>query len=96
MRGHESNGSERLAALADELAAAEAERARLARYTYDEVLSRALDEDLACWAEPATAGKPIQASDKTQAWDTSLAPLGEILGQRVVEVAGRWSSGGSW
>jgi hypothetical protein len=67
---------ERLAVLAYELAAVEAERRRLRDMRrYNEVVSFALDEDLARRAGLAAAGKPVEIPDLTQAWDQALAPL---------------------
>ena len=71
---------ERLAVLADRLAAVEAERQRLRSIRrYNEVVSFALDEDLARRAGLAAAGKPVEIPDVAQAWDQALAPLREVF-----------------
>jgi hypothetical protein len=70
---------ERLAVLAAELAQVEAERQRLRNVRrYNEVVSFALDEDLARRAGLAVAGKPVALPDLSKAWDAALAPLREI------------------
>jgi site-specific DNA recombinase len=71
---------ERLAALNAELAAVEATRRRLRGIrTYREVVSFALDEDLARRAGLAAAGKPVEMPDISAAWDQALAPLRAAL-----------------
>jgi hypothetical protein len=71
---------ERLATLHAELSRVESERQRLrAIRTYNEVVSFALDEDLARRAGLAAAGKPVEIPDLSEAWDQALAPLREIL-----------------
>jgi site-specific DNA recombinase len=71
---------ERLAALDAELAWVESERQRLRGLRrYNEVVSFALDEDLARRAGLAAAGKPVEVPDLSQAWDQALAPLREAL-----------------
>jgi len=71
---------ERLAALEAELARVESERQRLRSIRqYNEVISFALDEDLARRAGLAAAGKPVEIPDVSVAWDEALAPLREAL-----------------
>lgn len=71
---------ERLAVLSAQLKAVEAERQRLrSMRRYNEVVSFALDEDLARRAGLAAAGKPVEIPDIPQAWDQALAPLREAL-----------------
>jgi hypothetical protein len=71
---------ERLAELGTRLAAVEAERQRLrAVRKYDEVVSFALDDNLARRAGLAAAGKPVAIPDLSQAWDQALAPLREVF-----------------
>jgi site-specific DNA recombinase len=71
---------DRLAALSADLAAVESERQRLRGVRkYDEVVSFALDEDLARRAGLAAAGKPVEIPDVSQAWDEALAPLREAF-----------------
>jgi site-specific DNA recombinase len=71
---------ERLAALEAELAGVESQRQRLRGLRrYNEVVSFALDEDLARRAGLAAAGKPVEVPDLSQAWDQALAPLREAL-----------------
>ena len=70
----------RLAALADKLAAVESERQRLHSVRrYNEVVSFALDVDLARRAGLAAAGKPVEIPNISRAWDSALAPLREAL-----------------
>jgi hypothetical protein len=58
----------------------EAQRQRLRDIRrYNEVVSFALDDDLARRAGLAAAGKPVEIPDVSQAWDRALAPLQEIL-----------------
>jgi hypothetical protein len=71
---------ERLAELTTRLAAVESERQRLRGLRrHNEVVSFALDEDLARRAGLAAAGKPVEVPDLSQAWDQALAPLREAL-----------------
>jgi len=71
---------ERLAELGTRLAAVEAERQRLrAIRKYDEVVSFALDDNLARRAGLAAAGKPVAIPDLSQAWDQALEPLREVF-----------------
>ena len=71
---------ERLAALEAELAGVESQRQRLRGLRrYNEVVSFALDQDLARRAGLAAAGKPVEVPDLSQAWDQALAPLREAL-----------------
>jgi DNA invertase Pin-like site-specific DNA recombinase len=72
--------AERLAALNAELTAVESMRNRLRRVRkHHEVVSVALDEDLARRAGLAAAGKPVEIPDISQAWDQALAPVREAL-----------------
>jgi DNA invertase Pin-like site-specific DNA recombinase len=71
---------ERLAALNAELGAVEAMRRRLRGIRkHREVVSFALDEDLARRAGLAAAGKPVEIPDIAEAWDQALAPIREAL-----------------
>jgi DNA invertase Pin-like site-specific DNA recombinase len=71
---------ERLAALSAKLAALEVERQRLRDIRrYNEMVSFALDEDLARRAGLAAAGKPVEIPDISEQWDAALAPLREAL-----------------
>ena len=71
---------ERLAVLTAELEAVEAQRRGLRDIRrYNEVVSFALDEDLAVRAGLAAAGKPVEIPNLSQAWDSALAPLREAL-----------------
>jgi site-specific DNA recombinase len=71
---------ERLAALEAVLAGVESQRQRLRGLRrYNEVVSFALDEDLARRAGLAATGKPVEVPDHSQAWDQALAPLREAL-----------------
>ena len=71
---------ERLATLNAELEAVEAQRQRLRSIRrYNEVVSFALDEDLARRAGLAAAGKPVEIPNMSDAWDQALAPLREAL-----------------
>ena len=74
---------ERLAALNAELAAVEVQRQQLRDIRrYNEIVSFALDEDLARRAGLAATGKPVEIPDVSQQWDAALAPLREALGAR--------------
>jgi hypothetical protein len=71
---------QRLAELTARLAAVESERQRLRGLRrHSEVISVALDEDLARRAGLAAAGKPVEVPDLSQAWNQALAPLREAL-----------------
>jgi site-specific DNA recombinase len=71
---------ERLAGLTSRLTAVESERQRLRGLRrHKEVISVALDEDLARRAGLAAAGKPVEVPDLSEAWDQALAPLREAL-----------------
>jgi site-specific DNA recombinase len=77
---------ERLAALDAELAVVESTRHRLRGLRkYNEVISFALDEDLARRAGLAAAGKPAEIPDLSQEWDLALAPLREAFGGKADE-----------
>ncbi len=77
---------ERLAALDAELAAVESTRHRLRGLRkYNEVISFALDEDLARRAGLAAAGKPVEIPDLSQEWDLALAPVREAFGGKLDE-----------
>jgi DNA invertase Pin-like site-specific DNA recombinase len=77
---------ERLAALDAELAAVESTRHRLRGLRkYNEVISFALDEDLARRAGLAAAGKPVEIPDLSQEWDLALAPVREAFGGKPDE-----------
>jgi hypothetical protein len=63
-----------------ELAKVEALRQRLREIRrHNEVVSFALDEDLARRAGLAAGGQPIAIPDVTEAWDSALAPLRQAL-----------------
>jgi hypothetical protein len=71
---------ERRAALQAELARVESERQRLRGVRrYNEVVSFALDEDLARRAGLAASGKPVEIPDVSQQWDVALRPLREAF-----------------
>ena len=71
---------ERLAELANRQAALEAERQQLRDIRkYKEVVSFALDEDLARRAGLAAIVKPVEIPDVSHAWDEALAPLRAAL-----------------
>jgi site-specific DNA recombinase len=71
---------DRIAALEAELAEVEAKRRRIrAVGRHTEVLSIALDDDLARRAGLAAAGMPVQLPDTAGAWDEALAPLRAAL-----------------
>lgn len=71
---------ERLAVLNAELVTVESTRSRLRGIrTYREVVSVALDEDLARRAGLAAAGKPVEIPDIADAWDVALAPVRAAL-----------------
>jgi hypothetical protein len=77
---------ERLEALAIDLAAVEAARRRLRDVRrYNEVVSFALDEDLARRAGLAATGKPVEIPDLSQEWNLALAPLREAFAGKVDE-----------
>ena len=70
----------RLAELSAELARVKARRQRLRGVRkYNEVVSFALDQDLARRAGLAAAGKPIEIPEVSQAWDEALASLRAAL-----------------
>ena len=72
---------ERQAALAAELQEVEGLRRRIrAVRRHTEVVSVALDEDLARRAGLAAAGKPVEVPDIAEAWEAALAPLRLVLG----------------
>lgn len=73
---------------ADELAAVDAERARLPRCASTGRWPLALDEDLARRAGLAAAGKPVQVLDIWHMWDTAPGTATGDTRQRVIEVAG--------
>jgi site-specific DNA recombinase len=75
-RAKNTTKPERLAALDAELAGIESARRQLRGVRrHNEVISFALDEDLARRAGLAAAGKPVEVPDLSQAWDRALAPL---------------------
>ena len=72
---------ERLAVLDAELAAVEATRKRLRKLRkFNEVVSIALNEDLARRAGLATAGKPVEIPDLSEEWDVAPAPVRAAFG----------------
>jgi site-specific DNA recombinase len=67
---------ERLAVLKAELTTVESMRSRLRGIRkHREVVSFALDEDLARRAGLAAAGKPVEIPDISKAWEVALAPI---------------------
>ncbi len=84
-----ATNQERLAVLNAELAAVEAQRQRLRGIRrYNEVVSFALDEDLARRAGLAAAGKSVEIPDLSVAWDEALAPLRGVLEAGVSAITG--------
>jgi site-specific DNA recombinase len=72
----------RMTMLETELAAVEAERRKLRSVRrFNEVVSFALDEDLARRAGLAAAGKPVDVPDLGEAWEQALAPLRAALAE---------------